>query len=636
MDTLDAPDTPPAPPPEGGSGGIDPNDPRPNWARPTHRHAVAPITHRHHRHIPGRPTENAPVNPYRPQPGESITAWLNRSRGLASVLPADPAPPAVKQEPPIVVTANDPNTIVAEGDGAARVELPQHEDLKKQFGIFNPLLKGEFEHTDPNDPYFSAEVMSKRGPERHPPGFNFLGPGTEFEARMIGENGDFYKFAMERAGRKPRGTYPYNKPYNDVDACAMDHDRVFTKKGTTKEEAENADRIFEECLYSKPRTQSVYTEAIRDMAAMAMKIKGYVLTVSGTDDPFFKQKLSVVNATINTLNTTAVENATGNPDKAEANWWAWTMNLFWRLGLNAVGSTITVSTTMALQKARNTDVNELTAGIQNRRTRVIVKTIVEMLAKQMPVASIMSFLTGIAEEATSNGLAGLFQASALFQQATVNNAFRYQVNQFILRKFEDYFDWIDASYKSDKWRAEKAATPDDIRRIMNEAAPQDVQPASNIHGTLPDWRAAYGISRKNASVRRMIDLTVRHITRKENKVQNLIEFFGIMNQLRVRRNTVFYVLQQIYANTLENQLIGKGTLTQKEIKKIFNKILSPSDVDLIMGTQAQYELAGESSTAYASPGNTGSQVTQRLIEGLTYTQLFSSLDGFEDFSNLIN
>ena len=55
-----------------------------------------------------------------------------------------------------------------------------------------------------------------------------------------------------------------------------------------------------------------------------------------------------------------------------------------------------------------------------------------------------------------------------------------------------------------------------------------------------------------------------------------------------------------------------------------------------MGTQAQHELAGESSTAYASPGNTGSQVTQRLIEGLTYTQLFSSLDGFEDFSNLIN
>ena len=53
-----------------------------------------------------------------------------------------------------------------------------------------------------------------------------------------------------------------------------------------------------------------------------------------------------------------------------------------------------------------------------------------------------------------------------------------------------------------------------------------------------------------------------------------------------------------------------------------------------MGTQAQHELAGE--TSYASPGNTGSQVTQRLIEGLTYTQLFSSLDGFEDFSNLIN
>ena len=36
---------------------------------------------------------------------------------------------------------------------------------------------------------------------------------------------------------------------------------------------------------------------------------------------------------------------------------------------------------------------------------------------------------------------------------------------------------------------------------------------------------------------------------------------------RGRRNTVLYVLQQIYANTLENQLVGQGTLTPKEIKK---------------------------------------------------------------------
>ena len=621
MDAI-AGDTPPGPPP-GGGGGIDPNDPTPNWARPTHRHAAAPILHHHHRHVPGRPTE--PVNPYAQRPDEGTAAFINRIRGLPSVLPKDPAPP-VKQEPPLVVTANDTGTIVAEGDGTAHVVMPY---------VFNPQIEGTFKHTDPNDPYFSAEEMSKRGPERHLPGYNFLGPGTEFSARMLGT--DFYEMAMRRAGREPVGTRPYNQPKNKFDLCALEHDRVFAKEGTTKPEARAADKAFIQCIKDNhgmvgPMIDKVYGQ----VAQMAIRFKLNLMDATGQDDPFLAPKLSALNATIQTLNTTAAENATGDRDKAEENWWAWTMNLFWRLGLNAVGSTITVSTTIALQKARNTDVDELTARIQNRRTSVIVKTVVEMLAKKMPVASIMSFLTGIAEEATSNGLAGLFEASALFQQATVNNAFRYQVNQFILRKFEDYFDWIDASFKSDKWRAEKAATPDDIRRIMNEAAPQDVQPASNIHGTLPDWRAAYGISRKNASVRRMIDLTVRHITRKENKVQNLIEFFGIMNQLRVRRNTVFYVLQEIYANTLENQLIGKGTLTQKEIKKIFNKILSPSDVDLIMGTQAQYELAGESSTAYASPGNTGSQVTQRLIEGLTYTQLFSSLDGFEDFSNLIN
>ena len=38
---------------------------------------------------------------------------------------------------------------------------------------------------------------------------------------MIGENGDFYQFMMERAGLVPVGTYPYNRPINGVDACAF-------------------------------------------------------------------------------------------------------------------------------------------------------------------------------------------------------------------------------------------------------------------------------------------------------------------------------------------------------------------------------------------------------------------------------
>ena len=54
-------------------------------------------------------------------------------------------------------------------------------------------IPGTFLHTSPDEPYFAPEAVRSRAREVHPPYMNFLGPHTEFEARMIGENGDFYK-----------------------------------------------------------------------------------------------------------------------------------------------------------------------------------------------------------------------------------------------------------------------------------------------------------------------------------------------------------------------------------------------------------------------------------------------------------
>ena len=50
---------------------------------------------------------------------------------------------------------------------------------------------------------------------------------------------------------------------------------------------------------------------------------------------------------------------------------------------------------------------------------------------------------------------------------------------------------------------------------------------------------------------------------------------------------MFYAIQQIYANLLKNQLVGRGTSTPKNIRQIFNQQLSTDDVDTMMGTQAQ-------------------------------------------------
>ena len=94
--------------------------------------------------------------------------------------------------------------------------------------------------------YFSVAEVKKRGPERHiGPGYNFAGPGTEFRARMKGS--DFYENMMKKAGRKPVGTKPYNKPKDNLDKCGVTHDRVYARKNATAAEVKQADRDFQEC-----------------------------------------------------------------------------------------------------------------------------------------------------------------------------------------------------------------------------------------------------------------------------------------------------------------------------------------------------------------------------------------------------
>tara|TARA_R110000824_G_scaffold18954_7_gene74275 strand:+ start:2168 stop:2779 length:612 start_codon:yes stop_codon:yes gene_type:complete len=91
---------------------------------------------------------------------------------------------------------------------------------------------------------FSGEEAKKRGTEHHLTNqYNFLGPGTEFRARMAGK----YVKMMKDAGRKLVGTAPYNKPINKLDACAKKHDTLYAKPNTTAAQVTAADRKFQKC-----------------------------------------------------------------------------------------------------------------------------------------------------------------------------------------------------------------------------------------------------------------------------------------------------------------------------------------------------------------------------------------------------
>ena len=83
-------------------------------------------------------------------------------------------PPYV--QPPPVPTPTDPPPQQTDG-------VPY--SLTQQFGVFNPRIKGQFEHISPDDPYFSPEQVKGRAREQHQLGHNYCGPRTEFEARNI-------------------------------------------------------------------------------------------------------------------------------------------------------------------------------------------------------------------------------------------------------------------------------------------------------------------------------------------------------------------------------------------------------------------------------------------------------------------
>ena len=118
------------------------------------------------------------------------------------------------------------------------------------------------------DDFFTAKAAKKRGPESHiGPGYNFAGPGTEFRARMKGS--DFYENMMKKAGRKPGGTKPYNKPKDNLDKCGVEHDRVYARKAATAAQVKQAARVFQECAKKINFEKDGISTKLRSLAARA-------------------------------------------------------------------------------------------------------------------------------------------------------------------------------------------------------------------------------------------------------------------------------------------------------------------------------------------------------------------------------
>ena len=109
----------------------------------------------------------------------------------------------------------------------------------------NPKTQGDIDMSQ-----FDAKDVKKaksRGNEKHLTNqYNFAGPGTFFHARQQGS--DYYEKLMRATGHKVMGTKPYNKPFNDLDKCAVTHDRAYDNPNLSPAQIQKADKTFQSCI----------------------------------------------------------------------------------------------------------------------------------------------------------------------------------------------------------------------------------------------------------------------------------------------------------------------------------------------------------------------------------------------------
>ena len=109
----------------------------------------------------------------------------------------------------------------------------------------NPESQGNIDMSQ-----FDAKDVKKaksRGNEKHLTNqYNFAGPGTFFHARQQGS--DYYEKLMRATGHKVMGTKPYNRPFNDLDKCAVTHDRAYDNPNLSPAQIQKADKTFQSCI----------------------------------------------------------------------------------------------------------------------------------------------------------------------------------------------------------------------------------------------------------------------------------------------------------------------------------------------------------------------------------------------------
>ena len=447
---------------------------------------------------------------------------------------------------------------------------------EQQEPSWSGLNKANYNHTEPNDPYFSPEEASKRGPELHPPGYNFLGPRTEFFARMIGS--DFYKQMMINAGRTPVGKEPYNVPVNEVDKCAYEHDAIFSRNNNTEKNIRDADIKFRECCDNIKDPKLLYYAEIQ----LYKSIIG--LKEFSEDLGIIKPELFAnINKNITDLNNTLAKNHTIPSTKEEQqeddrNFWYGIFMLLFRISANVI-----------LEGAQQLTTRELIERTKNKnlikyfpdRLKPFLTDTAERFIRREQATRISGYLVGNAGQTFINYL---FESADFFGLGVKGQFLKTAIEKIGYDKIANYFMdnfllKLDIMFASDSWRERNVMTKEELELIIKGEDPA-IHTAEQEADT--QFKDAFGFSVQNTRAREIIELfnNIQNLTNNE-KIQRFGQFNRAIIQIRNRyRSSLFNIVYILLNGTIQSSLVAD--ITVERLRNILNQRISESDIDTLL------------------------------------------------------
>lgn len=340
---------------------------------------------------------------------------------------------------------------------------------------WDPNLKPDrYAHTTPDDPYFSPEQVKARyegwitSGEQHPFGNNYSGPASEFEARQLGEDGNFYEFMMARAGLKPVGTYPWNTPIDLADTAGYHHDAVYSMKDTTDDESVKADEEMIEFLDKTPsRDIGEATRKWLTRSAMSFKVK-YLPKGS-----FLGEKLPKIDP----LTATEKRTIGGINDSPAGNLkldqvWGTLLDTFFAVGGEVASIGFSGLMAMAARRLGGRRYTPRDEPLNRFYDRVVH-------ALQTRGITWQSAVSNAIELGGANLINSMLKDFKILSpvSGTISS---FGMSKLIVYLMDEFTNWVDDSYKSNLWQSRNLVSREEVQDLIGKDAIHQVLGSGGI------------------------------------------------------------------------------------------------------------------------------------------------------------